>query len=66
MADNDEDSEGQNYKVDFNGFREMRNRRPALDLEVLEDIEDNPRVAQEDEENAFTLTIDLAFSSNLN
>ena len=66
MADNDEDSEGQNYKEDFNGFREMRNRRPALDLEVLEDIEDNPRVAQEDEENAFTLTIDLAFSSNLN
>ena len=42
-----------------NGARE---KRPPLDLEVLEHIEDNPRVQQEVEENAFTLTIDLAFN----
>lgn len=45
----------------LNGARNSTRPRPGLDLELLEQVEDNPRVTQEDESNAFTLTIDLAF-----
>ena len=39
----------------------VRDKRPPVDIEVLEHLDDNPNVLQEDDENAFTLTIDLAF-----
>ena len=63
MPADDEKSQGENNENgDDNIFSGKRSRRPLFDLEVLEHLEDNPRVAQEDEDNAFTLTIDLAFN----